>query len=142
MSDAVAALHVVAHVEALGRQDVGLLAVGVVQQGDAAGAVGVVLDGGDLGGHAVLGALEVDRRGTHACGRHRGDGTSCDRSTLRPPLLLSGLTSDFSGVVLVISPNVELVWKRRPALVGLRERMAMMVRLSSRTAGSHCPLPG
>jgi hypothetical protein len=52
--------HVVAHVEALGRQDVGLLAVCVVQQGDAAGAVGVVLDGGDLGGDAVLGTGEVD----------------------------------------------------------------------------------
>ncbi len=50
----------VAHVEALGRQDVGLFAVGVVQQGDAAGAVGVVLDGGDLGGYTVLDALEVD----------------------------------------------------------------------------------
>jgi hypothetical protein len=49
-----------ADLEALGRQDVRLLAVGVVQQCDAAGAVRVVLDGGDLGGHAVLDALEVD----------------------------------------------------------------------------------
>ena len=57
---AVTAADVVADVEALGGQDVGLLAVGVVQQGDAAGAVGVVLDGRDLGGDAVLDALEVD----------------------------------------------------------------------------------
>src|SRR4051794_11355318 len=57
---ALTARHVRADVEALGRQDVGLLAVGVVQQGDAAGAVRVVLDGRDLGGDAVLDALEVD----------------------------------------------------------------------------------
>ena len=42
------------------RQDVALLAVDVVEQGDAGVAVRVVLDGGDLGGHAVLGAPEVD----------------------------------------------------------------------------------
>jgi hypothetical protein len=45
----------------LGRcQDVALLAVEVVQQGDAAVAVGVVLDRGHLGRHAVLVAAEVD----------------------------------------------------------------------------------
>src|SRR4051812_43404694 len=42
------------------RQDVALLAVGVVQQRDVGGAVGVVLDRRDLGRHAVLAALEVD----------------------------------------------------------------------------------
>src|SRR5689334_10202410 len=43
------------------RDDVALLAVGVVQQRDAGGAVGVVLDVRDLGGHAVLVvATEVD----------------------------------------------------------------------------------
>ena len=72
---ALAARHVVADVQALRGQDVGLLAVGVVQQGDAAGAVGVVLDGGDLGGHAVLDALEVDDAVLAACGRRRGGGT-------------------------------------------------------------------
>src|SRR5690606_11124570 len=41
-------------------EDVGLLAVGVVEQRDPAGALRVVLDGGDLGGHAVLVAFEVD----------------------------------------------------------------------------------
>ena len=41
-------------------QDVALLAVDVVQKGDAGRAVGVVLNGSDLGGHAVLVALEVD----------------------------------------------------------------------------------
>ena len=42
------------------REDVALLAVGVVQQRDVGGAVGVVLDRGDARGHAVLAPLEVD----------------------------------------------------------------------------------
>src|SRR5690606_30279766 len=47
--------------DALGRQDVALLAVDVVQQGDVGAAVGVVLDCGDLGRHALLlAAPEVD----------------------------------------------------------------------------------
>ena len=50
----------VTNVKALGAQDVGLGAVNVVQQGDASGAVGVVLDRGDLGRDVVLAALEVD----------------------------------------------------------------------------------
>ena len=50
----------VAHGEALRAQDVGLGAVHVVEQGDAGGAVRVVLDRGDLGRHAVLATLEVD----------------------------------------------------------------------------------
>src|ERR1039458_8855217 len=44
----------------LRRQDVALLAIGVVQQRDVGRAVGVVLDRRDLRGHAVLAALEVD----------------------------------------------------------------------------------
>ena len=50
----------VADLETLRRHDVALLAVGVVQQGDARRAVRVVLDVGHLGRHAVLVALEVD----------------------------------------------------------------------------------
>mgnify|MGYP006891887362 FL=1 len=46
--------------EALGGQDVALLTVSVVQQSDASGTVRIVLDRGNLGGHAVLVALEVD----------------------------------------------------------------------------------
>ena len=41
-------------------QDVALLAVHIVQKRDARAAVRVVLDGRNLGGHAVLVALEVD----------------------------------------------------------------------------------
>src|SRR5262245_7568312 len=57
---AMARLDRVADREPLGSEDVRLVAVGVVQQRDPAGAIGVVLDRGDLGGHTVLGALEVD----------------------------------------------------------------------------------
>ena len=46
--------------EALGGQDVALLTVSVVQQSDASGTVRIVLDRGNLGGNAVLVALEVD----------------------------------------------------------------------------------
>ena len=57
---AVATLDRVTDVEAARSQDVGLLAVVVVEQRDAARAVRVVFDGGDLGGHAILDPLEVD----------------------------------------------------------------------------------
>ena len=52
--------HDVAHLQALRVNDVALLAVNVVQQSDTGRAVGIVLDGGNFGGHAVLVALEVD----------------------------------------------------------------------------------
>src|SRR5437762_539571 len=45
--------------DAIGREDVALLAVDVMQQRDARAPVGVVFDVGDLGGHAVLVATEV-----------------------------------------------------------------------------------
>ena len=60
MSAADAGLDRVAHLQALRREDIALLAVGVVQQSDARRAVRVVLDVRDLGRHAVLVALEID----------------------------------------------------------------------------------
>ena len=60
MSALGARLDRVADLEALRRDDVALLAVGVVQQRDARRAVRVVLDVRHLGRHAVLVALEVD----------------------------------------------------------------------------------
>src|SRR4051812_3650633 len=45
--------------------------------------------------------------------------------TLRPPGLPFLASSDFSGVDFVTSAKSEEVWNRRPALVGLRERIAM-----------------
>ena len=55
-----AGLDVVADLQAIWREDVALLAVGVVQQRDAARAVGVVLNGGDLRGNVILVATKVD----------------------------------------------------------------------------------
>src|SRR5436309_16056834 len=49
-----------AHPQPRRGEDVALLAVGVVEQRDVGGAVGVVLDRGDLGRDPVLRALEVD----------------------------------------------------------------------------------
>src|SRR6476619_5725275 len=46
-------------------------------------------------------------------------------SELRPPVPARGASRLFSGVSLVISAKSETLWKRRPALVGLRVRMAM-----------------
>ena len=45
---------------------------------------------------------------------------------LRPPDLRSPSTSDFSGSVFVISAKSGYVEKRRPGLVGLGLRMAML----------------
>src|SRR6187549_1639305 len=52
--------HGVALLQAVRREDVGLLAVGVVQERDARGAIGIVLDLRDAGRDADLGALEID----------------------------------------------------------------------------------
>src|SRR6266542_938609 len=57
---ALAGLHQVPDVQAVRCQDVALLAVEVVEQGDAGGPVRGVLDRRDLGGHPVLVAAEVD----------------------------------------------------------------------------------
>ena len=51
----------VARLQAVRGQDVALLAVDVVQQGDAGRAVRIVLDRIDLGRNAVLVAAEVDQ---------------------------------------------------------------------------------
>src|SRR5271154_99038 len=45
---------------------------------------------------------------------------------LRPPVDGLGESSDFSGRSRGISAKSDTVWKRRPALVGLRERSAMV----------------
>ena len=55
-----AALYLVVDLEAGRSEDVALLTVGVVQQGDPGVAVGVVLNGGHPGRHAVLVPTKVD----------------------------------------------------------------------------------
>ena len=57
-----------------------------------------------------------------------GGGRSCGRSCCDRRCRGFGASSDFSGVVLVISEKSETVWNRRPGLVGLRLRMAMGLR--------------
>src|SRR6187455_2233397 len=52
---------------------------------------------------------------------------------LRPPLLPSGRTSDFSGVVLVTSTKSATDEPRRPGVVGLYLRIAMSVCLLGRS---------
>src|SRR5665648_115212 len=56
---------------------------------------------------------------------------------LRPPLLVSGRTSDFSGVVLVISAKSETLEPRRPGVVGLYLRIPILMRPSARPATEH-----
>src|SRR5262249_46275733 len=58
--DVLAGDHRVARRQPLRRQDVGKLAVLVLDQRDEAGAVGVVLDALDLGRHVELAAPEID----------------------------------------------------------------------------------
>src|SRR4051794_11705150 len=54
----------------------------------------------------------------------------------RPPVALFGARRDFSGVVLVISAKSETVWNRRPGLVGLRLRSAIVPYPSNRSIDS------
>ncbi len=49
------------NLEAKRREDVGLLTVLILDERDAAGAVGIVFDADDLGGHVELAALEVNQ---------------------------------------------------------------------------------
>src|SRR6201992_3092577 len=54
--------------------------------------------------------------------------------TLRPPLLCSGRTSDFSGSLCVISEKSEPLAPRRPGVVGLYLRIPPCVSLTNRSA--------
>src|ERR1700678_3325639 len=58
--DVVAGDDLCADAEAGGGEDVGFLAVGVLEEGDAGAAIGIVLDGDDLGLDVTLAALEID----------------------------------------------------------------------------------
>src|ERR1700753_1725532 len=60
--------------------------------------------------------------------------------TLRPPLLCSGRTSDFSGSLRVISEKSEPLAPRRPGVVGLYLRIPTCVSLTNR-AGDVDPVP-
>src|SRR6266508_2406953 len=45
---------------------------------------------------------------------------------VRPSVLGLAASSDFSGRAFVISEKSETIWKRRPGLVGLRDRIPMV----------------
>jgi len=108
----------VPHLQAVGHEDVALLAVGVVQQADAGRAVGVVLDGRQPGRHIELVASEVDTAvvplGAATAVAHR-------EATLvvAPEPRFLGSSSGLCGVSVVISSKVDRVMKRRPGEVGL-----------------------
>ena len=105
--------------QALGHEDVALLAVRVVEQADARRAVGVVLDRREARGHVPLVALEVDApvvalRAAAAVAHGHASllvAAGCRASWARA----SGLW----GVSVVISSKVERVMNRRPGEVGL-----------------------
>src|ERR1700712_3027187 len=58
---------------------------------------------------------------------------------LRPPFLGSGLTRDFSGVVRVISTKSATDEPRRPGVVGLYLRIAMLSSLVVGRSGDRAP---
>jgi hypothetical protein len=105
-------------VKAVRREYVPLLAVRVLQQRDVGRAVRVVFDRGHPGRHAVLVALEIDDAVfLPVAAAMMADGDAPVYVAARR--LLLGSSSDFSGVVQVISSNAETVMPRRPGEVGL-----------------------
>ena len=114
------------------RDDVALLAVGVVQQRDPRGAVGVVLDVRDLGRHAVLVvATEVDDAvGALVAAALVAGGDPAVRRCGRPCCAAGGpATSPASD--RVISTKSATLEPRRPGVVGLYLRMPMCLSPSS-----------
>src|SRR5262249_50795275 len=109
----------VAGLEPLGGQDVALLAVLVLQQGDAGRAVGVVLDGDDRGPDVVLAALEVDDA-VHplvaAAAEARGD----DALVVAPALLGLGLQQGLLRLALAVGDLGEVTHRGAAAAGGRR----------------------
>src|SRR5690554_3260093 len=48
------------YLELIGSQDISFLAVGIVEQGNVGGTVGIVFDGSYLGGNAIFGPAKID----------------------------------------------------------------------------------
>jgi hypothetical protein len=99
-----------------GREDVGLLAVDVVQQRDVCRAVGVVLDRGDLRRHAVLAALEVDLA-VQALGAAAAVARGLAPAGVAPAALRQALDERLLGAVL---RDLGEVGVRREATAGTR----------------------
>ena len=92
-----------ADLQTIGRDDVALLAIRIIQQRNARRTVRIVFDRRDYGRNAELVALEIDDRGKPACGRRAMKREVTRPVLLRPPDFGRGSTSDFSGVCLVMS---------------------------------------
>src|SRR5215216_2770752 len=60
---------------------------------------------------------------------------------LRPPLFVSGRSSDFSGSDRVISAKSDTLEPRRPGVVGLYLRIPILVSPSARRATEHVDRP-
>src|SRR5437762_8951943 len=99
-------LHSIADTQAVWRKDVALLSVEIVQQRDAARAVGVVLDRRNLGGNAVFVSFEVDEaisRLVAAATMTGGDATfvvaAAGGRVLRDQRLLGAIGGDLAVIV-------------------------------------------
>ena len=90
-----------ADLQTIGRNDVALFAIRIMQQRDARRAVGIVFDRGDLRRNAGFVALEIDDAVACLCPPEMKREVTRP-VLLRPPDLRCGSTSDFSGVCFVI----------------------------------------
>src|SRR5262249_20088257 len=99
--DLLAADDAVAGLEPLGSQDVRLFAVLVLNQGDASRALGVVLDGADVGPHAVLAAIEVDDA-VHALVAAAAEARADDALVVAAALFVQRLQERFFRLALAV----------------------------------------
>ena len=109
----------VADPQAVGQEHVALLAVAVVEQADPGGAVGVVLDRREAGGHAQLVALEVDPPVVLLLAAAAVANGHAGPALLRPEPRICGSSSGLCGSLVVISSKVERVICRSPGEVAL-----------------------
>ena len=117
--DALAGDDRVAGLQALRRQDVGLLAVLVADERDEGGAVRIVFEPLDRRRHVELAALEVDDPDSGACGRRRVRALVMRPWLLRPPLLRMPSVSALTGWPFhssVRSTMTSWRWRRRGRL--------------------------
>ena len=112
-------LIVVANLQTERREDIALLAVGVVDESDASRAVGIVFDSGDFARDAELVALEIDDAiellvpaATMAC----GDAARC---CCGHPISSGRQAATSQASLFVISSKVATLMIRRPGEVGL-----------------------
>jgi hypothetical protein len=117
--------HLVAGLQALRRQDIGQLAVGVLHQGDEGRAVRIVFQALDRAGHVELATLEVDHAvqalGAAAAETHRDAtaaaaaarlGQTLDEGLLGPALVELGLV-DQDQLTAAGRGRVELLQSHR-----------------------------